>query len=596
VAPSRCTILPRTERNKEPAIGSTFSGELFYVVLIAIVDAAILSWAALRWYQHAVSRRMRPTRGAEFESPRVDAPEPIEPLVGPPAADESLHVAVYHARGVSNRRSGRREWSPGWRRTGSAYCVGAALFSAVITAAAAAEMPSVTANALFGMWWMHTWPIVPTLILLLLLDRWSGLRLAAGYVMCGSAALALLTLGLQFWRGSFNGAPLTNMFWLNVGLAATAWLPLLLVVGSGWHRIRAVMPLALASTLFFGFGLLLFRAAIVRGFNAPATREVLLEVAVLTSTQTAYYSLYMLFALPAGWLAWRALKALATAFERKKFSDIQLVIDCWWLIVTAERIATHLVIPFGPAGIGIGLAAFAAYRAGTFTALSLVPHAAPDNPKRLLLLRVFGQQSRSESLFDRIAQRWRFRGPVQLIAGADLVMRTADPGDMLTFVGGRLRDVYVSKPSEISVRLARLDMCRDPDGRFRVNDLYCANETWQATLLELLKVTDTVVMDVRGFSDANAGCVFELQQLLRHLPAEAIVLVCDTTTDLTALAALLRVGWRAGVSPRTVSAGLISLVRVDRNSPSELDTLEERLLGRGTPQRVLRLADLPTLA
>jgi hypothetical protein len=167
---------------------------------------------------------------------------------------------------------------------------------------------------------------------------------------------------------------------------------------------------------------------------------------------------------------------------------------------------------------------------------------------------------------------------------------------MLTFLGGRLRDVYVSKPSEVSARLARLDMCRDPDGRFRVNDLYCANETWKATLLELLKVTDTVVMDVRGFSDANAGCVFELQQLLRHLPAEAIVLVCDTTTDLTALAALLRVGWRAGVSTRAVSAGLVSLVRVDRNSPSELDTLEERLLGRGTPQQVLRLADLPTLA
>jgi hypothetical protein len=335
-------------------MGSTFSGELFYVLLIAIVDAAILSWAALRWYQYAVSRRMRPARGGEL-SPRVDAPEPIEPLVGPPAADESLQVAVYHAQRVSNRRSGRREWPAGWRRTGAAYCVGAALFSAVVTAAAAAELQSVTPNALFGMWWMNAWPIVPTLILLLLLDRWSGLRLAAGYVMCGSAALALLTVGLQFWRGSFNSAPFTNMFYLNVALAATAWLPLLLVVASGWHRIRAVMPLALASTLFFGFGLLLFRAAIVRGFNAPATRDVLLELAVLTSTQIAYYSLYMLFALPAGWLAWRALTALATAFERKKFSDIQLVIDCWWLIVTAERIATHLVIPFGPAGIGIGL-------------------------------------------------------------------------------------------------------------------------------------------------------------------------------------------------------------------------------------------------
>jgi hypothetical protein len=437
---------------------------------------------------------------------------------------------------------------------------------------------------------------VPALVLLLLLDRLSSLKVVAAYLLGGSLALALLTLVLQIWRGAFNSAVLTNPFWLNVGILATAWLPLLLLLVSGWHRIRAALPLALASTLVFGFGLLLFRDAITRAFNTPASRDVLLELAAMTSTEVAYYSLYMILALPAGWLAWRLLKALAAAFEHKRFSDIQLVIDCWWLIVTAEAIVTHVGGAFGVAWIAIGLGAFAVYRVGAFATLRLLRNGSPHDSTRLLLLRVFGHQSRTESLFDHIAQRWRFQGPVQLIAGVDLAMRTVDPGEMLAFIGGRLRDVYVSTLSELPARLARLDMGRDPDGRFRVNDLYCADDTWKETLLRLLKLSDVVVMDLRGFTKDNQGCVFELQQLVIHLPMEAIVLVCDKTTDLTALAGLLRKAWNTAGHGAASSAGVVSLVQVNDSSPTELDVLMERLLGRGTPQQILTLTNLPSLA
>ena len=312
--------------------------------------------------------------------------------------------------------------------------------------------------------------------------------------------------------------------------------------------------------------------------------------------QTGYYSLYLLLALPAGWLAWRLLQALAASYERKTFSDIQLVVDCWWLIVTAETIATRLVAPFGLAGIGIGVAAFAAYRFGTAATLRLMPQGPAGTPQRLLLLRVFGHQSRTETLFDRIAQRWRFRGPVLLIAGADLAMRTADPGDMLAFVGGRLRDVYVSRPDQLPDRLARLDMARDPDGRFRVNDVYCANETWKGTLGELLKLADVVVMDLRGFSSRHAGCVYELQQLMTALPAASIVLVYDGSTDVPVLARLLGEAWDAGVKAAGPRSGMVSLVRVDRSSPRELDAVTERLLGGGAPQQVLTVRDLAEVA
>lgn len=72
---------------------------------------------------------------------------------------------------------------------------------------------------------------------------------------------------------------------------------------------------------------------------------------------------------------------------------------------------------------------------------------------------------------------------------------------------------------------------RDPDGRFRVNDIYCLNDTWQQMFQATLTVTDRVVMDLRGFSPTNAGCRFELEQLVAYLGAERIVLVTDRTTD-----------------------------------------------------------------
>jgi hypothetical protein len=42
------------------------------------------------------------------------------------------------------------------------------------------------------------------------------------------------------------------------------------------------------------------------------------------------YLAFMIVSLPMGWLAWRLLIVLAGAFERKRFSDTQLVVDCWW--------------------------------------------------------------------------------------------------------------------------------------------------------------------------------------------------------------------------------------------------------------------------
>ena len=380
-----------------------------------------------------------------------------------------------------------------------AYSVGAAAFAAVITGFKFwTASPPLLAVAWLVDWWTNLWPVVPTLVALLVLDRPIALRLVLLYVLGGAIAICLFTAAGQLLRGTLNTAPLTNIFWGVVNLAWTASFPFAVIVLTGWRRVRAVMPFALAGTLLFGFGSMLFRELLVRALNVEAFRSAFLSGAVFSSPMTMQYALFMLVSLPVGWLAWRLLNVLAAAFANKRFSDIQLVVDCWWAVVAAEVTATSLSDTHGFMGIAGGVAAFLAYRLAV--AAVLRGDRPPQRAPRLLLLRVFGYQARTESLFDRVAQTWRLQGPVQLIAGVDLAMRTADPGDVLALLDGRLAEAYVRTPQEVGERLARLDLRPDPDGRFRINEVYCHDNTWRTTLEALLDGTDRVLMDLRSFS------------------------------------------------------------------------------------------------
>jgi len=571
-------------------MGALLNGKLAYVFLVSILDAALISWIALGWYRRSVLRLMR-ERGAPSRAIAAveNAPGQASPSM-PPAPLEPLTVALFD---LEDRPKGRRPRPPGvgLRRLSIAYCIGAALYSAVITYFFFLGFDTwPPASAWLAQWLVFAWPIVPTLAVVLVLTRSGVMRLAVGYVVISGITVAIFTLAGQVLRGSFNDAPLTNIVWFAASLAFAAALPLVLLIVTGSRRVRAVTPLALSSTLVFGFALVLFREAMTEAVNLDAVRSLLMEMSALTNERVMYYGVFMILVLPVGWVAWRLLQYLAARYERKRFSDVQLVVDCWWLIVTADHIATHLSTTYGLRGIAAGIGAFAAYRISVALVLLSLPNPNRDAPKkRLLLLRVFGYQARTETLFDRVAQQWRFHGPVQMIAGVDLAMRTADAGDMLAFVGGRLDERYITTVDDVGRRLGGLDVERDPDGRFRVNEVYCRDDTWRSTLQALLDSTDVVLMDLRSFSGANAGCVFELDQLVARLPPEKIVFVYDKSTDLRLLGSCLADGWQRGGRG---AGGPISCVRVERNSWSELQLLMRRLLGAERPRRVLAVADL----
>jgi hypothetical protein len=118
---------------------------------------------------------------------------------------------------------------------------------------------------------------------------------------------------------------------------------------------------------------------------------------------------------------------------------------------------------------------------------------------------------------------------------ATLAARTIDPGDYLRWLTARTDGIFITSHADLGARLLALDTAPDPDGRYRVNEFCCRDNTWQATVVKLMQRADAVVMDVRGVTRSRHGCEFELEQLSQRLPLRRLVLVADASTDRTVL-------------------------------------------------------------
>jgi hypothetical protein len=257
---------------------------------------------------------------------------------------------------------------------------------------------------------------------------------------------------------------------------------------------------------------------------------------------------FVLIALPVGLLAWWRLKALARAYQAKRFSDVQLLASTWWLLVVLQQ--ALLVVSSKPQPLAVA-ATFGAAGLSWWLFMPLLAralrwaaaHPGRPAPRLLLVLRVFGDSARSQALFDRVVSRWRWFGPVATIVAPDIVARTVDPGDFLRFATGDLAADFVTTAEDLQRRLATLDRDPDPDGRFRINEFCCRDSSWQATVVSLIGLADVVLMDLRGFGPQRAGCAFELGQLQQRRASQVVLLV-DAGSDRAALEPLLGVGAR----------------------------------------------------
>ena len=145
-------------------------GQLLYVFGASILDAALLSWLALLWYRRSVNRLMRetPPDAVAGSVERHDSSVPSR-SVAPPIEPGELKLAEERPEALPHTAAVPR---PGTARVIVAYSLGAAAFAAVITAVKFwTASPPLLAVAWLVDWWTNLWPVVPTLVALLVLDR-----------------------------------------------------------------------------------------------------------------------------------------------------------------------------------------------------------------------------------------------------------------------------------------------------------------------------------------------------------------------------------------------------------------------------------------
>jgi hypothetical protein len=284
----------------------------------------------------------------------------------------------------------------------------------------------------------------------------------------------------------------------------------------------------------------------------------------------------LLFAL----LGWPLLQWLGRLYERKKFSDQSLAVDSIWLLF--GLIDSIGLVFEGPLWIFTGLVAFATYKITLALARRLLNRDPVVEPRTLLLLRVFALGKRSELLFDQLRKHWQPLGSIMMIAGPDLATSTVEPHEFLEFLSGRQAGRFVTDRGALQQRIDQTDWQRDPDGRYRINEFFCHNDTWQTTVEELASRSGATLMDLRSFTPANQGCIFELGRLVDGVDLTRVVFLIDSTTDSAFLHDTLQQLWSkvATASPNIRGAAPAARVlSIAKQSERDLDALLRLLLG-----------------
>ncbi|MDZ4397234.1 hypothetical protein [Hydrogenophaga sp.] len=481
------------------------SGAILTAMVLGVLLTGAASWVVSGLYRRRMLALMK----------RSPPPDPAQAVAAARAPAPAKPVATLDA--VANRRA---SWRYLFAVSALSLLIGITQSVLALLFVYGAELLSVGRALTLGA--VYAWPMALTWGLV---RRWSWLR------TLGAIGLYLLAmLALTLWR-SVSPQPLaTSLGWLG-GLVLIPVLVTLVIGASG--RIRAVAPYLLPIFLMLAASSVLTLQVMASGAQDPPGWVIRLvgAIGVWPAITVMAVAPWLLLA----WPAWGIARTLARAYRAKRFSDLWYLLAAYWLVALGASALTALE--------AVGWMALTQFIPWLWIPLAawglrgwLAPHGAPST---LLVLRVFQQDVGVQTLFDRVVERWRLSGNTVLIAGTDLLSRTIDPDDVFTFLNGRLADRFVANEAQVAERLRDFDLAPDPDGRYRVNECYCYDSTWQQALAALVAQADVVLMDLRGFQARNQGCRHELGVLATASHLQRVVLLFDASTDRsTALADL----------------------------------------------------------
>lgn len=483
------------------------TGKLAVIFIVAVLLACLGAWWTAYRYRVAMRRLMSapltaPARGTAPAAASKPLPPPAPPSPSASPAPVSL---------ADNRRAALRLTLLLVALSGLMALSSASL---VLAAGAEADLWSVKRVLLFAL--VHLWPVFPALGLLW---RWSSARVLGALVLW-----CALCFGVLLWR-SIEPGPLELLQFLAGEIGVPLLLVALLLMG---NATRAVAPWLLPP--FIGLVWASIAGIDLLALLVERRAPLLLW---LSSWLNAHLAM-LLFALLPWLLAWWPLqrlgRALGRAYARKQLSELMVLFTAVWAISLLSQALT--------VASSVGLAGLALLLPLAWIPPVMAAHARVrtdrGRPPTLLVLRVFQHDAQVQDLFDHVVERWRLSGNTVLIAGTDLADRTLDATDIYTFLDGSLAARFIRTAADVAPRLAAFDLARDADGRFRVNECYCHDSTWQDALAALVQRADVVLMDLRGFQAHNAGCRFELGALARSPHALRVVVLTDGRTDRAA--------------------------------------------------------------
>lgn len=164
-------------------------------------------------------------------------------------------------------------------------------------------------------------------------------------------------------------------------------------------------------------------------------------------------------------------------------------------------------------------------------------------PLTLLFLWVFGSFNRLNSLFLGLGAFWRSLGTVQLLQGGEMIGMGADP---FRYLRGKTKQIIAVTPEQVAAKISQFE--QNPHRwacLYATNTLLCGDQSWRYAVLTLLRDADLVLMDLSHFSPKNAGCTYEIGQLVDKIDRTRFLLLIDGTTDMDFLHVTLQSAWAA---------------------------------------------------
>jgi hypothetical protein len=481
-------------------------------LVLAAMLCPVLTLVILARYRAAVGRSMQARVGA--------APAPA-PALSRPNAPGSAWLQVYPAGRPPASGPLADLAHARVRRTVAWYVVAGLVFALV-----AALVENLLLVGWIEPWpitvsvFEYVWPLVLTVAFVAGLPTRQTLLLVAGYALAG-----LLLTG-----GSAIGARAVAIGW-----GTNALVPTLIILAVAARPLRAVGPFLAPSAVAAGGALA--AGGVLAGWLADAGLGPIVAL-LLAATVIVLGSGLGLLAIPLA----------ARRYRRKAASDQSLLVDQWWLLFSVVH--TALALNRGPVPAAM-LLPYLGYRVVIGVGRRRAGRdAARYRSVQLLLLRVFGDRGRSQWLMRDLGIHWRHIGSIEMIAGPDLVSENLEPHEFLDFLLGRLSRQFITTPDDLRHRLAAMDLRPDADGRFRVNEFCCHDDTWRPTLKALVGVADVILVDLRGLSRARQGVVYEIKQLAGFGLLGRVVALVDHTTDLPFLQETLDLAGAPGL--RTV--------------------------------------------